>query len=254
MVDASAPALLISFFYIKNWLKNQDRFHYRDWVLDSGAFSAHSSGVRIELQDYIDCCKRLTATDPTLTEIFSLDVISDWRASAKNCEEMWRQGIEAIPCYHVGEPEHVLKALAKDYPKVALGGAVGYRKKDAWAQQCFSRVWPKKLHGFGFGSERSIMALPWHSVDATTWETGPCKFGKWNSMSGQTLNLRGCKQNLRAEAEWYLDLEQRARLKWAPAMKALDALNQPTITSVRLAVVTPSTLSPRHEQTFGKKT
>ena len=248
---ASAPALLISFFYIKNWLKNQERFHYRDWVLDSGAFSAHASGVEIKLQDYIDCCKRLKATDPTLTEIFALDVISDWKASVKNCEEMWRQGVEAIPCYHVGEPEHVLKSLAKDYPKVALGGAVGYRKKDEWAQQCFSRVWPKKLHGFGFGGEKSIMALPWHSVDATNWETGPCKFGRWASMGGQSVNWRGGKQNLRAEVEWYLELERRARQKWAPAMKALDS---PAITSLRLAIVTPSTLSPRQEQTFGKKT
>jgi hypothetical protein len=243
-----APALLVSFVYLKNWLKNKHKFVYRDWVMDSGAFSAHSLGIEIKLQDYIDCCKRLRDTDPTLTEIFALDVIADWKSSLRNCEEMWRQGIEAIPCFHVGEPEHVLKSIARDYPKIALGGAVGYRQKDKWAEQCFARVWPKRIHGFGFGAEKSIMALPWHSVDATNWEIGPCKFGRWNSMGGQYINWRGSKQNLRAEVEWYLDLEQRARMKWAGAMKKLGGEAE---NSVRLAVVTPSEVLTRQEKALG---
>ncbi len=243
------PALLVSYAYLKNWLKHKHRFAYRDWVMDSGAFSAHNAGTEVNLQEYIDTCKRLKESDPTLTEIYSLDVIADWKGSIKNCEQMWKQGVEAIPCYHVGEPEHVLKTLARDYPKIALGGAVGYRQKDEWAKQCFARVWPKKIHGFGFGAEKSIMGLPWHSVDATNWEIGPCKFGRWASMGGQYVNWRGGKQNLRAEVEWYLDLEQRARQKWAAAMKAIEAVAENTL---RLAVVTPDTVSPRQEQAFGK--
>ena len=164
----------------------------------------------------------VTGPPGALTEIFALDVISDWRQSIKNCEEMWKQGVEAIPCFHVGEPIHVLKDIARDYPKIALGGAVGFRTKDKWAEQCFARIWPKKVHGFGFGAEKSIMLLPWHSVDATNWEIGPCKFGRWQSMGGQYVNWRGSKQNLRAEVEWYLDLEKKARLKWAGAMKQLE--------------------------------
>ncbi len=242
------PAILVSYVYIKAWLKRKSLYAYRDWVLDSGAFSAHNAGVKINLQDYIDICKRLKESDPTLTEVFALDVISDWKATLKNCEEMWRQGVEAIPCYHVGEPEHVLKTIARDYPKIALGGAVGYRKKNEWASQCFSRVWPKKIHGFGFGSEKSIMMLPWHSVDATNWEIGPCKYGRWASMDGQTLSWRGGQQNLRAEVEWYLQLEQRARQKWSGAMTALEQSQS----NVRLAIVMPSTDSQRYNSGFGK--
>ncbi len=241
------PAILVSYVYVKNWLKNKHLYAYRDWVLDSGAFSAHNAGVKINLQDYIDICKRLKESDPTLTEVFALDVISDWKATLKNCEEMWRQGVEAIPCYHVGAPEHVLKTIARDYPKIALGGAVGYRKKNEWASQCFSRVWPKKIHGFGFGSEKSIMMLPWHSVDATNWEIGPCKYGRWASMGGQSLSWRGGDQNLRAEVEWYLQLEQRARQKWSGAMAALE--QQQT----NVSVVMPSSAdTQRHNSAFGK--
>ena len=218
------PALLVSYVYLEKFLKMRQQYCYRDWVLDSGAFSAYNSGTEIKLQDYIDCCKQLLATDPTLTEIYSLDVIGDYKASRSNTEEMWKQGVEAIPCFHVGSPENELKAMAKDYPKIALGGVAlmnGQRdKKFKWAQQCFARVWPKPIHGFAFSSENMVMSLPWHSVDATSWEIGPCKFGRWQAFGN--MSVRGSKQNLRAEVEWYLRLEQRARTKWKKQMNELD--------------------------------
>jgi hypothetical protein len=215
------------------FLRNRHRYHYRDWALDSGAFSAHNSGTVIGLRAYTDACKKLLAGDPTLTEVFSLDVIGDWRASLKNTEAMWADGVPAVPTYHVGEPESVLLGMAKDYPKIALGGAVGYRDKDRWAAQCFARVWPKPVHGLGFGSEKSLMALPWHSVDATNWEIGPCKFGRWQSY-GQ-MSVRGSKQNLRAEVEWYLALERRARVRWKREMAKLASLVTAPGPTVRLS-------------------
>jgi hypothetical protein len=227
------PALLVSYVYLEQFAKNRHRFNYRDWVLDSGAYSAHNSGTEVNLQKYIDVCKQLQAEDRTLTEVFALDVIGDWKASLKNCETMWAQGVEAIPTFHVGEPESALLGMARDYPKIALGGCVRYRKKDEFAAQCFARVWPKKIHGFGFWSEPSLLKVPWHSVDATSWEIRPCQFGKWQSFGGATLSVRGSKQNLRAEVEWYLKLEQRARQRWKKEMAELEALTAP---SVRLAV------------------
>lgn len=231
--DLSAPALLVSYYYLEAFLKNKHRYQYRDWVMDSGAFSAHNSGVEIKLEDYIEECKRLLACDPSLTEVFALDVIGDWKAGVKNTERMWSKGVEAIPCFHYGEPWSLLKSLCKDYPKVAIGGCVGKRDKDKFAGQCFAHAWPKKLHGFGFGSEKSLMLYPWHSVDATNWEAGPCKYGRWAAFGGASISVRGSNQNLRAEVEWYLELERKARTKWAKEMAQLEAL--PDAPSVRLA-------------------
>jgi hypothetical protein len=214
------PGLLVSYVYLKNFLKSKPVYNYRNWVMDSGAFSAHSIGVKIDLQQYIDTCKSLLETDKTLTEVFALDVIGDHVKSLKNVETMWASGVNAIPCFHAGEPEELLIHLAKNYPKIALGGAVGFKGKDQWAAQCFSRVWPKKIHGFGFGSAKSIMALPWHSVDATNWEIGPCKFGRWNSFG--KMSVRGGQQNLQSEVAFYLKVEQQARNKWRGAMKQLS--------------------------------
>lgn len=165
MSDTTLPALLVSYYYLDKFEEHQDKYYYRDWVMDSGAFSAHSSGVVINLQDYIDCCHRLMQNDPTLTEIYALDVIGDWKGTKKNTEKMWKQGVPAIPCFHYGEPWGVLKDYCAQYPKVALGGCVGKRDKLKFIGQCFARAWPHKFHGFGFGHEDAILGFPFHCMN-----------------------------------------------------------------------------------------
>jgi hypothetical protein len=142
---------------------------------------------------------------------------------------MWEQGVKAIPCFHRGSPEDALFHIAKVYPKIAIGGVAllkGHAKMD-FARQCFARVWPKRIHGFGFGAEKQVLALPWHSVDATNWELGPTKFGRWQKYGH--MSVRGSNQNLRSEVEFYLAVERRARSHWAKEMRLLADLNSETI-------------------------
>lgn len=244
------PGLLISYYYLEPFLNNKDQYRYRDWVMDSGAFSAHNSGATIDLQKYIDVCLELLATDPTLTEVFALDKIPTERTplaaakaaevSLKNAEEMWRQGIEAIPCFHAGEPEEFLYAIAKQYPKIALGGVALERGdfKFQFCEQCFARVWPKKIHGFGMSSEKLVYGLPFHSVDATNWEIAPCAFGNWEKF-GQ-MSVRGSNQDLRSQVKHYANIEAKARVRWEKEMALLEQLfptKKRTVNpTVRLAV------------------
>jgi len=227
------PALLVSYYYLKGFLKNKSRYAYRDWVMDSGAYSAKNSGVEIDLNDYIEVCQKLLAEDPTLTEVFSLDVIGDWKGSEKNTKAMWKAGIQAIPCWHKGEPWDVLVGLANDYPRIAIGGFVktNIKEKLRIVDQVFARVWPKSIHGFGMCSESMVLKYPFSSVDATNWEIGPCGFGRWQAFGN--MSVRGSQQNLRAEVEWHLELERKARRRWQKEMKQL---NDNHVT--RLAVVT----------------
>ena len=233
------PALLVSYAYLDKFLEQKHRYTYRDWVLDSGAYTAYASGKEIDLDKYIETCKRLMAEDKTLVEIYSLDVIGDWKASIRNTEKMWANGIPAIPCYHVNEPEHVLKMLATEYPKIALGGVALARtgKKLEWAKQCFARIWPKPIHGFAFCSRRAVMGLPWHSVDASSWELSPCKYGHWRAYSGKTLSIRGSRQNLRVEVDWYLKLERDARVRWRREMEQLDLQPVDRLVDIRLSEI-----------------
>ena len=245
------PALLVSYVYLEPFLKNQHRYAYRDWVLDSGAFSAHNSGTVISLEAYIEKCLELLSSDPTLTEVFALDVIGDHKASLHNCERMWEAGVPAIPCYHINEPVEALLHLAKEYPKIALGGVARQKRgvKLEFAKQCFSRVWPKKIHGFGFADQNCLLALPFHSTDATNWELGPCAFGRWISYG--KLSVRGSRQNLRAEVEWYLRLEARCRRRWKKEMALLEELESVESPVIRLAAQQSSDQQIRRSGMFG---
>ena len=83
-----------------------------------------------------------------------------------------------------------------------------------------------------------MFLLPWHSVDATSWETRTCAYGLWQSFGTSrrqygAVSVRGSHQNLRGEIETYLTMERKARVRWHKQMEELAQVG-PT---VRLAVV-----------------
>jgi len=226
------PALLISYYYLDNVLKHMKKhtdYQFRNWAMDSGAFSAHHSGAAIDLQEYIERCQQLLKTDPKLVEIFALDVIGNWRLSMKNLEKMWDAGVEAIPCYHSGEPWDVLLHIAKNYPKIALGGIAEAPRnfRLEFMRQSMARIWPKKVHGFGVTDESIIMALPFHSVDATSWIFGPCAYAQWMRYGHLSLPNTVTESSLPAEVEMYLEIERRAKVRWKDEMVLLDTLEKP---------------------------
>lgn len=211
------PSILIAYPYLAQFMRRRADWRIREWVMDSGAFTVANSGGTIDLKAYIDTCKRLLAEDPQLAEVFALDVIGDWQASARNADAMVRAGVPAIPCYHIGEPWSALKALCAHHPKVAIGGTVGRSQKErhVFFTEVFARVWPKRLHGFGVCDEKTMMKFPWHTVDASSWQAAPTRFGVWKSYGGAKLNIRGSDHNLRSEVAYYLGVERRARARWA---------------------------------------
>lgn len=155
--------------------------------------------------------------------MIALDVIGDWRASLRNVQKMWAAGVPAIPVWHITEPEDLLVGLARDYPKIAGGAARlhGAATKRRFAEQVFARVWPTPIHGLAVGGPDLHRCVPWHSVDASNWEANPARFGKWKAFDGAALGVRGGTQDLRAEVDWYLDLERVARFKWRGEMDVL---------------------------------
>lgn len=230
--EAHRASLLVSFATLRtpkalaNWVALLRRTVYRSWCLDSGAFSVWNTGGTIDLAEYTAIARDLWQEDPTLDQVFGLDVIggSGWRETLRNTEAMWAAGVPAVPTYHAGDPTSVLVGLARDYPKIALGGMVPLKgaTKLKFAQQCFSRIWPCAVHGFGVGTETLLRAVPWHSVDASSLESGPLKFGTWRSFGQRAkLSVRGCT-DLRAEVAWFLKQETAARRQWTTEMEELS--------------------------------
>lgn len=226
--DTRLPSLLVSYAFLRGFLKNIEQYAMREWVLDSGAFSAMNSGKVVTVDGYLGAIKDLRKLPKRLqpSEIYALDVIGDAGASLKNCQEMAARGEPAIPTYHYQDKDPgVLKEMIATYDKIAIGGVAkaNHNIKLKFCEWVFSLAWPKKIHGFGCASERLVLSLPFHSVDSTSWESGPCCYGNWRGLGGKgRLSWRGSNQNLRVEIEWYLDLEERARWRWRKEMKLLE--------------------------------
>ena len=221
------PAILVSYAYWHIFSKRRKDFSYRSWALDSGAFTVFNQGKQVELESYIELCQAELSGDDPPEDVFALDVIGSHEGSARNTEKMWNAGIQAIPCFHIGEPWSVLRDMANSYPKIALGGvAVGVSKqeKQRWLEECFAQFWVDnkvKVHGFGMHDMALLMRFPFHSVDASNWELQPCAFGRWAAYGGADLRIRGGHQNLQIEVEHHLRKERKVQQRWARQFRKL---------------------------------
>ncbi len=215
------PAILVSYVYIEQFIKKQQQYAYRDWMLDSGAFSAWNSGTEINLSEYIQFCKTIKAKDSSLSEIIALDVIGSATGSLANAKKMKQAGVDAMPVFHIGDDWGILKEYAAGWDKVGLSCRFGESIKDSmkFYDQCFAKAWPKKFHSFGWVAEDMLLRFPFHSCDASSWEMGPCAFGNWKTFG--KMSVRGSKQDLRCEVLWYLELEARCRAKWGALFEKL---------------------------------
>lgn len=146
-----------------------------DLFLDSGAFSAKTQGIEINLDEYITFVKEHLVY---LSVYANLDVIGDAEATLQNQKRMESAGLKPLPCFHYGEPIRYLQHYIDNYEYIALGGMVSGTSASLmpWLDDlfatyiCGSNGLPKvKVHGFGLTSLRLMKRYPWYSVDSTSW-------------------------------------------------------------------------------------
>lgn len=216
-VHGDKPSLLVSTVYTGQFDRQRHAWDFREWVLDSGAFSVWKSGKTIDHGAFLDEAAKRLASDPQLVEVFALDVIGDPEASERNVEEAWRQGVPVTPCYHVGEPVELLRRYAATYPRIALSASsmmhAGNRKKAAFVAACATEVWPKVMHGFALTSLPIMSAAPMTTVDASSWQSAPMRFGNWKTRPGMRMNGHA-NADLTDEVDYYLDRERAMRTLW----------------------------------------
>jgi hypothetical protein len=142
--------------------------------LDSGAFSAFSKGVDININEYISFIKD---NEDYLEVYANLDVIGDAEATLKNQRIMEKKGLKPLPCFHYGDDIKYLKLYMQEHNYIALGGMVPISTKNLilWLDEIFSYIcddkgMPKvKVHGFGLTSFDLMFRYPWYSIDSTSW-------------------------------------------------------------------------------------
>lgn len=157
--------------YLRQHLKRD-----MDLFLDSGAFSALSQGVDINIDEYILFIKEHLK----YWSVYSnLDVIGDPEATYKNQKYMESKGLNPLPCFHYGTDEKYLRRYLKQgYQYIALGGMVPITTHNLipWLDSLFlkyftdTKGWPLfNIHGFGISRVNIMIRYPWYSVDSTSW-------------------------------------------------------------------------------------
>lgn len=172
--------VLLSFAY-RSSVTFDDSLAYTsgsDILIDSGAFTAFTKGEKIDRVDY---CDWLSKEARFITHAAALDVIGDWKASARNYEwQLDRLGdkVKIIPAWHLGSPLTELDRLCKVTDYVAIGGCVPFSKTPKVLMRHLiqahkvARQHGTKLHGLGITGRESMVRLPWHSVDSSSWQSG----------------------------------------------------------------------------------
>jgi hypothetical protein len=149
--------------------------------LDSGAFSAHSLGVHINIDDYCNYIKRnidILRVEDGAVMASVLDGIGDALKTYQHQLYMESQGAKPLPCFHFGEDARYLDYYVQNYSYITIGGLVGKSPKDA--EVWLDRMWDNhmldgsgkaklKVHAFGMTSPDLMKRYPWYSVDSSSW-------------------------------------------------------------------------------------
>lgn len=178
----SATNLLESYHYIhRQTFVDSIRADGRKVFLDSGAFSAFTKGVEVDLPKYCDYIKRnkdiIEHVDGTLLASV-LDGIGDPLKTWQNQLAMEQLGVRPLPCFHYGEDERYLEWYIANYDYITLGGMVPISTPQL--KLWLDRIWEKyltdgsgrpriKVHGFGLTTVSLMERYPWYSVDSSSW-------------------------------------------------------------------------------------
>ncbi len=162
-----------------------DRLPERPLIFaDSGAFTAHWQGTEITVDDYAAWVERW---GHLFTVYANLDVIGDAAGSLANQRALEARGLRPLPVFHGGESWDFLRQYVEEYEYVCLGGMVTSRSAVAlrWAAAAFAIGEPHgtRFHGFGQTRMPVLKALPWGSVDSSSWGSGH-RYGRvrlWDS-------------------------------------------------------------------------
>lgn len=170
------PHILESYHYVhKASAVEQMRRDGAKVFLDSGAFSAFTQGVEIDLPGY---CEYIRRNQDLILVASVLDGIGDPQKTYENQRRMEDLGTRPLPCFHYGEDERYLEYYLQNYEYITLGGMVPIAKPQLriwldriWSKYlCDERGLPRiKVHGFGLTRVDLMQRYPWYSVDSSSW-------------------------------------------------------------------------------------
>ena len=183
--------------------------------LDSGAFSAWTKQVEIDLPTYVDYIKHnhsiIEEVDGDLLASV-LDGIGDPQKTYENQMKMESLGVRPLPCFHFGEDPRYLEWYIQNYTYITIGGMVGRAANvlESWLDMIWSKYltrpdgWAKlKVHGFGLTNIKLMGKYPWYSVDSSSWAQYMVNGYIYPPKLGKSLMISSRKGSVKQEGDHF---------------------------------------------------
>lgn len=144
-----------------------------DVFLDCGAWSVASGAIApVSIAEYIAWVQpRATA----FAVVTALDVLGDAAQTRINYNEMRMAGVECLPTWHVGEPRALAREYASTAEYMAIGGLASCARSGKTVEH-IARAWPevcdRRVHFFGVGTTKPLVAYRPYSADMAGWLVG----------------------------------------------------------------------------------
>jgi hypothetical protein len=173
--------ILISYWMLKKD-KKRSMFGYLDknkndfqLLIDSGAFSAHTQGFEISVDDYCSWIKEQAVEKlPYVDGYFQLDVMNDVPQTRINLIASQKLKTNPIPIFTRARDVKdldILNQLVRDYPWVGVGSIRGTKIEYVkWVLEGCKDV--SRLHLLGFGNNDVSAYYKPKSFDVSTWYMG----------------------------------------------------------------------------------
>ena len=142
---------------------------YINLLIDSGAFTAYKSGEPIDIDTYIEACKRY---ESKVWKYIALDVIWDNKGTEENLNKMVKAGLKPIPVLTADSNIELINDYVNINENVCVAG--GTICKGDWMKQRYQQAASRgaKVHGLGFVKFPDVYRLPLYSVDSSAWTVG----------------------------------------------------------------------------------
>ena len=216
-------------------------------LVDSGAHSAHTKGIEIDLEEYIDYANEHMDDITLYVQVDKIPGVYRMPKTARDWLEApqlsWENYLymrsrskdpdKLIPVFHQGEDLKWLRQMCdyrfsdgKQIPYIGLSprGDVSLKAKYEFSAECFSVIQSSsnpnvKTHAFGATSLEMLERLPYTSADSTTWVLVSAYGQVWmpncidGDVNGVGIKLGVSKENITHPTATQTYWEQSAKVK-----------------------------------------
>lgn len=195
---------LDSFYYV-DANKPSDHRQFQDYLLDSGAFTMMSgNGGGKPLDEYVERFADYIAKND-IKNYFELDIdtLVGYDKVLKIREYLEKKTDRpCIPVWHTFRGKQNFVDMCKRYNYVAIGGfaiSKGAIKFFDYLPNLVNEAHRHhtRIHGLGITKMKILKAIPFDSVDSTSWLSG-ARYGVFSKFVGDGIQLRQHKNGERA--------------------------------------------------------